>query len=168
MPARREEEARPRQRKADGSDQRTGARAGNRQCDLCRHRRPTAARPMRCGRSRKRSDWRFLFPLKFHHHRFWARTIPGCASPAGGPHVPAAFQPLSCRCRRAREVWGAPCAADATSGGVAVSVSACSISRQHCTGDQWPECRAGSAISCRYAVFARWPSPRLSWRCLVR
>src|SRR5215469_14448850 len=39
-------------------------------------------------------------------------------------------------------------------GGVAVSVSACSISRQHCTGDQWPECRAGSAISCRYAVFA--------------
>ena len=41
MSARREEEAGPPQRKADGSDQRTGARAGNRQCDLCRHRRPT-------------------------------------------------------------------------------------------------------------------------------
>jgi len=92
--------------------------------DLCRHRRPTAARPMRCRRSRKRGDRRFLFPLKFHHHRFWARTVPGCASPAGGPHDPAAFQPLSCRCRRAREAWGAPCAADATSGSVAVSVSA--------------------------------------------
>ena len=128
-----------------------GRARSHRQCDLCRHRCPTASRPMCCRRLRKRGDWRFLFPLKFHHHRFWARTVPACASPAGGPHVPAAFQPLPCR---AREAWGAPCAADATSGGVAVSVSACSISRQHCTGDQWPECRAGSAISCRCAVFA--------------
>src|SRR5215472_10461169 len=81
MSARREEEAGPRQRKADGSDQRTGARAGDRQCDLCRHRRPTTARPMCCRRSRKRGDWRFLFLLKFHHHRFWARTVPGRAHP---------------------------------------------------------------------------------------
>src|SRR5215471_10269317 len=36
---------------------------------------------MCCRRSCKRGDWGFLFLLKFHHHRFWARTVPGRAHP---------------------------------------------------------------------------------------